>query len=161
MLNALPLSAQSIDFPRVVNFFNLYQHVVETHADPRKCEVLSAFQRVKDDIGQMRQMMRDEQSNFSVQMGPEEVVRGLVNPVQAYDAFVNTLLHIVETTARAEQLFFDSYVDAQVSTFDDAQKALFRNQRAVAQDNSMRLSNLRDQRGNVIKSNYKPHSKQR
>lgn len=118
MVAALPLDPEDIDFHRIANFFNLYRHVVETHHDPRKCEVLRAIEQVTGWMSNAASLTRSGQSTFSMHASPDDVKNWLAPPaLLKYMVFLDNIDGVVQFTGNVVNLFYATYVHPNPSVF--------------------------------------------
>lgn len=146
LVRALPLSADTIDFGRIANFFDLYRHVVETHSDPRKCEVMATMVKA---MGAWKKAMGITHSGlrtFSMNSNARTVANWLRPELvtDGYLPFLGNLEFVVESTQSVVTIFFNTYAGSG-SAFSSEDVAQVKHQ--SINSNSIAVQNLRGIQG--------------
>lgn len=154
----MPLLARSVDFNRIIQFFNEYARVVpDSQITAMQTEAVGAINEIN------QRLLAHPVPGWDLYAGPQTVATSLTNAPQQYDSFVGNLRKVVDETEKAINAFYNAYIIPRDpvsgrSAFSSQQEAFVANQLRIARDNKMRIDNIGDQRSQVIQTNYRPHS---
>lgn len=111
MARAVPLDADTIDFMRIGNFFDLYRHVLDTHGDPRKCEVKAIMAKTDKAMKGLSELTASGQRTFNLHSDARTVASWLQQPVtRRYMPFCEGLQFVVQSTQSVLTIFINTYV---------------------------------------------------
>jgi hypothetical protein len=142
MVRALPLNADTLDFHRIANFFDLYSHVLETHADPRKCEVMGTMAKTNKVMKTAMGITHSGLGTFSMNSNARTVANWLRPELitDGYLPFLGNLEVVVESTQSVVTIFFNTY-GGSGSAFGSEDVAQVKQQ--SMNSNSIAVQNLR------------------
>jgi len=154
MIRALPLDANDVDFGRITKFFDLYRHILETHSDPRKCEVIRIMDHASKWMAGATALTNLGKTQFSLTTDYSEVATWLRPPIgQKYIPFLEEVESVVKDASSVMGLFYAAYVRSDPN-FGSAEKTAlefqFKGDNALSVQNAQVLQAWENNRDKVF-----------